>query len=237
MSEPIVPPNHGITEEAAQALGLETTSDPQDISSDDDEASDGGPFFRTFTAGPLPDGDAIDGQQTAELPIERRGRSKRESQDGPREAKSTPPSLDEWSKFFSNVVLRVGTDFYIDLAFRGIDEDTLSERDLDRLAMTDEERNAVAVPFAELSYKSKFMRKHGRMIVASGDAIYALVRIGVWMSRVNRIAAKYRPKIAKGKVEANGSSRQGAEAPIWEGSSGGRFPPGFDGGWSNPGTG
>lgn len=215
-----------------EALGIQ--SDPQDIDSAD---NDSGPVFQEFTAAPLPDGDVIDKSGEQEIPTTRRGRAKRDSSDGPREAKATPPSLDEWSNFFSRVVLRVGTEFYIDLAFRGIDEDAVTERDIERLAMTDEERQMIATPFAELSHKSKFMRKHGRMIVASGDALNALVVLGVWFSRVNRIAAKYRPKVVKSKVAPNGSSGQSAEAPIWEGSGGGRFPPGWDGGWANPGTG
>ena len=213
-----------------------------DTSSDDTEASEfSGPFFQEFTAGPLPTGDTIDGAGPESLTVERasgKSRRRQTADDGaPRDAKATPPSLDEWVRFFSNVVLRVGTEFYIDLAFRGIDEEAVTEHDLERLAMTDEERKLIATPFAELSHKSKLMRKHGRMIVASGDALNAVVVLGIWMGRVRRIAAKYRPKVVKGRVNGNGSSGSDAEAPIWQGSGGGQFPPGFNGEWQNPGSG
>jgi len=210
-----------------------------DAAEDSETISAAGPFFQTFTATPKTSGDTIDSHGETPVTVERKTRRQRANDEpgSARDAKATPPSLDEWSNFFSRVVLRVGTEFYINLAFRGIDEDSVSDRDLDRLVMTDEERKMIATPFAELSHKSKFMRKHGRMIVASGDALNALVVLGVWMGRVNRIASKYRPKVVKGSVNGHGNNGQDTQAPIWEGSSGGRFPPGFDGGFTNPGTG
>lgn len=149
----------------------------------------------------------------------------------PRDAKAGPPSLDEWQNFFSRVVLRLVTEWYINYAFRGIDEDTLSDKELDRLAMTDDERQMIAVPFAELSHKSKLMRKYGRTIVASGDAINSLVVLAAWASRVNRIASKHRPKVQKSRTVINGSS--GQSTPTTEGPSGGanggRIPEWFQG--------
>src|SRR5215469_15246945 len=35
------------------------------------------------------------------------------------------PTIDEWMDFFSRVVIRVATDFAIEMAFRGVDEDLL----------------------------------------------------------------------------------------------------------------
>jgi len=146
-----------------------------------------------------------------------------------REPKTGPPSLDEWQKFFGRIVLKTACNFYIDYAFRGIDEDSLSDREIARLAMTDDERKLVSTPLAELSNKSKFMRKHGRTIVASGDAFQAFVILGAWMSRVNRIASKHRPVVRK--ENANGSSRQSAQAPngaaYTEGTTGGSVPSGY----------
>lgn len=149
----------------------------------------------------------------------------------PRDAKAGPPTLDEWQNFFSRVVLRLVVEWYISYAFRGIDEDVLTERELDRLAMTDDERQLISVPIAELSHKSKIMRKHGRMIVASGDAINSLVVLAAWASRVNRIAAKHRPKVRKGTVINNGSSGQstGEAASPQAGANGGRIPEWFSG--------
>lgn len=178
----------------------------------------------------------VDEESPGESPVpSTRGRRSRDKSDTPpRQAKTGPPSLDEWTGFFSRVVLRVVTEYYISYAFRGIDEEMLTDREVERLAMSDDERQTIAVPFAEISNKSKFMRKHGRMIVASGDAFNALVVLGMWASRVNRIAAKYRPKQPKSQVRingmsaSNGSSGQGSpEATGAEGSTGGFVPPGF----------
>jgi hypothetical protein len=188
----------------------------------------------------MSDGEAIDveivDEGTSEIPAarapaERVRRSRNEdSSRPPRDAKTGPPNLDEWTGFFSRVVLKVVTEYYISYAFRGIDEELLTEREVDRLAMSDDERKLIAVPFAEISNKSKFMRKHGRMIVASGDAFNALVVLGMWANRVNRIAAKYRPRQPKPQVRihANGSSGSSAQEPVGtEGSQGGYIPSGF----------
>lgn len=167
-----------------------------------------------------------------------RSRNTTADDDSPRDAKAGPPSLDEWSKFFSRVVLRMTTQWYLNYAFRGIDDDALTEREIERLAMTDEERKTIAVPFAELSHKSKFMRKHGRTLVASGDAFNAMVVMGAWMSRVNKIAGKYRPREPKANVRINdeyrGQSYADGSSPT--GATGGRFPSGFNGAVF-PGTG
>lgn len=249
MSEPIRPPTAGITVEAAEHLsqnGYPVTD------SEADEVNDNGvssPFVNMADAFARPaedmsEGEVIDaeivdeglGAESDAAPPStkaRRGRTRNQQQPRePREAKTGPPSLDEWTGFFGRVVLRVATEYYISFAFRGIDEELLTEHELDRLAMSDDERQLIAVPLAEISNKSKFMRKHGRMIVASGDAFNAMVVFGMWMARVNRIAAKYRPKQPKvvgGHL--NGSSGQGSAqaSGTQEGSSGGRFPPGFYG--------
>lgn len=109
-----------------------------------------------------------------------------------RDASSGIPKIDEWMGFFSKTLIRLSTDFYIDMAFRDIDEDMLSEREVERIKLSDVERDRMARPFAEYSNKSKFMRKHGRMIIASADTIDAIIQMGMWFSRVNRIAAKYK---------------------------------------------
>jgi hypothetical protein len=104
--------------------------------------------------------------------------------------KSGIPTLDEWMDFFSRVLLRLATDFYIDWVFRGIDENVLSERDIERIKMTDQERDRIAKPFAEFAYKNKFARKHGREIIATAGSFDALLQLGLWYSRVSRIAAR-----------------------------------------------
>lgn len=240
--QPIIPPITGLTPEAATALGLDTEPNQNGhidtdsgLGEDNDEGISPAFSFADITS----DGDVVDAEivdegtdqaQQAAKPAERAKASRGRSTGTPRDAKTGPPNLDEWTGFFSRVVLRVTTEWYISWAFRGIDEDLLTEREVERLALTDDERQLIAVPLAEMSNKSKFMRKHGRMIVASGDAFNAMVVLGAWASRVNRIAAKYRPRQPKSQVRINGSSGQTAQdAGATEGATGGRFPEWFTG--------
>lgn len=138
----------------------------------------------------------------------------------PREPKSAPPALAEWMDFFSRIVIRSITDWYINLAFRGIDENELTEREVNAIRIAPEERDRIARPFAEFSIKSKFMRKHGRMIVASADSIDAIILLGMWFARVNRIAARHRPA----KVRVNGSPGPDTQNGT-RGARGGTVPP------------
>ena len=218
---------------------------PDDLSSLDEfgNVDEANPEFPYQSMTPLiSEGDVIDAQLNTDLattkPTERargsRGRSTR-NDDEPRDAKTGPPSIDEWSRFFSRVVLRTFCDVYMNYATRGIDESVFSDRDLERLAMSDDERKLIATPFAEISNKSKFMRKHGRMIVASGDSFNALIVLGAWMSRVNRIASKYRPKnvrVNNGNIrpgQATGNETPSPNGNGFNGTNGGRIPDGFYG--------
>jgi hypothetical protein len=252
--QPIVPPAHGLTAEAAEALGLEAEipDKPSTDSAASEDYSEGisGPF-QGMSTGDIVDAEILDDSRETshpeteiDKPAERARRDRGKRQDTPpRDAKTGPPSLDEWTGFFSRVILRVVTEYYISYAFRGIDEDLLSEREVERLAMTDDERKLISVPLAEISNKSKFMRKHGRMIVASGDAFNAFVVLGIWASRVNRIANRYRPHQPKAQVRingmdgSNGSSGQGTQDTGQEGTSGGHIPGWYTGPIRNPGSG
>lgn len=116
------------------------------------------------------------------------------------EPKSGAPTLDEWQGFFSRIIIRFLTDGYLALAFRGIDEETIAERDLQRLKLTPQERSLIAVPFAEYANKSTFARKHGRKVVAAADSFESMATLALWMGRVNRIARKYRTHTPKPKA-------------------------------------
>jgi hypothetical protein len=128
--------------------------------------------------------------------------------------------------FFSRILIRVACDWYIEWAFRGVDENRLTDREISRIQLSDEERQRIAVPFAELSHKSKFMRKHGRTIVASGGLFDAVIALGTWTSRVNRIARKYKTVTMPGRVvpnERTGSDQSSANGAGREGAYGGRI--------------
>jgi len=221
----IRPPNQGLTEEAKAALNLDESSpqvsEAENDDTDIDSAAVGAqtslPYFTEET------GDYID---------EPRLRTRAMPTPPPRDPTKNIPALDEWMDFFSRILLRVVCDWYISFAFRGVNEDLLTDREIDRLQLTEEERKRIATPLSELSYKSKLMRRHGRTIIASGGAFDALVTLGTWASRVNRIAARYKPRNVQGRVihERSGQSPQAGDAA---GANGGRV----GGDWTiiNPG--
>lgn len=204
----------GLTPEAEKAL-REQGSELDDIDSvADDSVTEAErllhePYFGPPLSGPdNEDGDSIDDSRLRQRP---------QAPPPPREAKATIPSIDEWQDFFARIVLRVACDWYINWAFRGVDEDSITDRELDRLQMTDEERSRISVPLAEISHKSKIMRRHGRAIVASGGLFDALVALGTWTSRVNRVARRHKP--LTGKVVNGERNRQNPPAGAREESS------------------
>jgi hypothetical protein len=146
-----------------------------------------------------------------------------------RDAKAGVPSITEWEDFFSRILLRVACDWYIQQAFSGVDENLLTDREIQRIQLSDDEKRRIAVPFAELSHKSKVMRKYGRTIIASGGAFDAIITIGTWTSRVNRIARKYKPRNIQGRVvnERTGQSAPAAEGNGFSGANGGRIGEGW----------
>jgi hypothetical protein len=202
----------GLTEEAKLALNLEQTDLPEiDLDLDIDSAEvDADTSLPLFTDS----GDFIEGRRLRQRPL---------PTPSPRDANKNIPSIDEWMDFFSRIFLRVVCDWYISFAFRGIDEELLTDREVDRLQLTDEERKRIAVPLSELSHKSKVMRRYGRTIVASGGAFDALITLGTWASRVNRVASKYRKRTVTGKVDYE---RTGPDAQA-AGSNGGSVAPGW----------
>src|SRR5579864_670618 len=107
--------------------------------------------------------------------------------------KTGPPDATEWLDFFSRIVLKVGMNSYIDLMFRDIDEERVTDADLAKIKVSKEERDAIARPLAEYATKNPYTRKHGRQVVALTDSIESLMTLGIWMRRVNRVAKKYRP--------------------------------------------
>lgn len=147
-------------------------------------------------------------------------------------AKAGPPRLEEWEDFFGRVLIKGITTRYVDYVFRDVDEELLTENELRRLHLSLDERQQIARPFAELSNKTDWMRKHGRLIIASSDAVESLFVLSLWFSRVNRIAAKYHPQMAEGR-ETHGHQRPHTE----NGSGAGpQYPEDFSS-WDIPATG
>jgi hypothetical protein len=219
ITNPIRPPNSGLTPEAAQALAgnsqiPETGLPDPDLLEGLGDSIEAEPSLPQFDE----TGDYID-----EPRLRQRAQPTPDARDKP---KAGPPTLDEWMDFFSRIFLRVICDWYISFAFRGVDENVLSDREVDRLQLSEEERKRISVPLAELSNKSKIARRYGRTIVASGGAFDALIAFGMWTSRVNRIARKYKPaQPVRGRVinrERFGPDAQQAEGDGTAGANGGR---------------
>jgi len=108
------------------------------------------------------------------------------------EPKSGPPSLNEWQDFFGRIVVKLLVDFYLFVVLGDIIDD-LSQAELKAILLSEEDLKEVAAPLAELANKSSFMRKHGRLLVASADSFESVMTLVLWMRRVNRIAKKHRP--------------------------------------------
>lgn len=108
------------------------------------------------------------------------------------DANARPPTASEWQEWFSKVLIRAGTNWWLSHAFEGIDENLLSDREVARLNLSDQECDSIAKPFAELANKLKITRKYGRTLIATTSSFDSLITLGQWFSRVNRIARKYR---------------------------------------------
>ena len=197
----------------------------------------GAPGMDEITVDPdeVIDGEIVD-DETAPTPVAEGTKSSRlksaglaeesRRKDGGTGAPSSgPPKVDEWLDFFSRIVLRAGSDWYIDHAFRGIDENVLSEREVKRIQLKEVERDRIARPFAELANKTKFTRKHGRSIIATSESIESIIALGMWVSRVNRIRAKYAPagaaKPARKETPRNERTRQSEPSATANGHAGG----------------
>lgn len=180
-----------------------------------------------FTAEDLPTGYTIEGKaQSYESKDTRKARFRERLNAGrqrrrelePAAASTGIPKIDEWMTFFSHVLIRTATDFVIDMAFRGIDEALLTDREINSIRLTDEERDRIAKPFAEFAYKNRFARKHGREIIATAGSIDSLLQLGLWYTRVARLASKYR-KIQNGEYVPNNfqmRTTRPPESPVHE---------------------
>ena len=171
-------------------------------------------------------GDAVDNA----IPDDDNVLSFREKRERSREekAKAGPPTLAEWQDFLADIVIRSGTDYYAEWAFKDIPDSLLTDREVMAVRLTDEECDKVGKPIAELLNKMGWSRRYGRMIIAGSGTAESVVVLGRWFARVNRIAAKHRP--VKGEViHADVTDRTGQETPAGESQ-----PRGF---FFNPGTG
>jgi len=110
----------------------------------------------------------------------------------PREAKSGPPSLDEWQDFLGAIVLRGLTEGYLQITlFRAVDESDLTDREKQLIRLTKEDLRDMAAPMASYANKNKFTRKHGRSVIAAASSMEALIDLFIWMKRVNKITRRY----------------------------------------------
>ena len=153
----------------------------------DDVPDDIGGFdFFKDTGGEIVDAELVDDDKPSRLTSDP---AEQPTKVAAKPASGNAPRVDEWADFFSRVLIRGATDYYIERAFRDIDENLLTEREVDRIKLSQAERDRIAKPFAELANKLGFMRKHGRAIIASAGSVESAIQLGMWYSRVNRIRA------------------------------------------------
>lgn len=153
-------------------------------------------------------------------------------------AKAGPPTLAEWSDFFARLVLLTLAEWYVQWCFRGVPEEVISEDDLARCVLSKDERKAIALPMAELANKSALARKHGRKVIAFFESFESVILLGIWASKVHRIASKYRPrreKTPKQPKERRQRERMGQDETNPNGSGEGIVLPGVQ--VFNPGVG
>lgn len=144
----------------------------------------------------------------------------------PPEAKSGPPSLDEWQDFFARFVIRLLVDAYLFLIL-GDFIDELSPAEANMIKLSKEDMHDIAAPLASMSNKSSFMRKRGRSIIAAADSYESIITLLMWMRRVNRVAKKHR-KPKPPKTQTVSGVAMPAQQPTQEGS-----PNAYDDGYSN----
>jgi hypothetical protein len=107
------------------------------------------------------------------------------------EAKSGPPSLSEWQDFFGRFVIKLLVDGYLYLVLGDL-LDELTPSEAKQIQLSKEDMQELAAPLASLSNKSRFMKKHGRGIIAAADSYESIFTLLMWMRRVNRIAKRHR---------------------------------------------
>lgn len=107
------------------------------------------------------------------------------------EAKSGPPSLNEWQDFFGRFVIKLLVDGYLSLVLRDL-IDELTPAEAKQIQLSKEDMQDLASPLASMSNKSRFMKKHGRGIIALADSYESVLTLLMWMRRVNRISKRHR---------------------------------------------
>lgn len=147
----------------------------------------------------------------------------------PPEAKSGPPSLGEWEDFFARFVIRILVDLYLMMVLGDELLAELTPMEAKQIALSKEDMREIAAPLASLSNKSRFMKKHGRSIIATADSYESVITLMLWMRRVNRIAKKHRPKQPKPRKTRTVSGVSVPTPPVQEDSSY-AFDDGYSGG-------
>jgi hypothetical protein len=140
-------------------------------------------------------------------PVPTRGRAKNEKDGKVPPPNVRPPDFAEWHDYVGNFALKWISRGYIAWVFRGVDRyELLSKADNEALQMDDEQLSDISKPIAHLAARSKVGGKYGRVIIDSSDGVLAMIAMGMWANRVNRIAKKY--KMGERNGEAQPASGQ-----------------------------
>lgn len=124
------------------------------------------------------------------------------------------PDFSEWHDYLGNFAIKWITRGYVAFVFRGVDRyELLSDQDNQALELDDEQLSDVAKPLAHLANRSKIATKYGRVVIDSSDGVIACIQLGMWGSRVNRIARKYRETGKQEIISEHASTAPGEDVP------------------------
>lgn len=111
--------------------------------------------------------------------------------------KTGPPDFSEWQEFIGGIVIHWVVFAFTSVMLRGINRDFLTDEEKEDIELDDEEEMLIAKPISNWLLSSNFNGKYGRQIINARDSIESIVVLCFHMSRVSRVAKKYRPKHAK----------------------------------------
>jgi hypothetical protein len=139
---------------------------------------------------------------------------KDEKDSKPKPPSVRPPDFSEWHEYVSDFALKWASRGYIAFVFRGVDRyELLSKEDNAALQLSDDALSDVAKPLAHLADRSKLGKKYGRVIIDSSDGVQAMIALGMWGARVNRIANKYRKILENGQPSGQAQQSSGSDVP------------------------
>jgi hypothetical protein len=106
--------------------------------------------------------------------------------------------------------LHSALDFYLYLVLNDIE---ITDKERESITLTRQDYREMSAPLATYAAKNKWARKHGREIIGAADSIEAMLALGMWMRRVNRVAKAHRNEKVHKRAEKNVTQHMAQHAP------------------------